>query len=42
LGNRELVRRLLEREVARRGLEYPQGVQWRKSINHDEFFLCEK
>jgi len=42
LRDRELVRRLLEGEMARRGLEYPQCVQRRKSIDHDEFFLCEK
>jgi len=44
LRDGKLVRRLLERQVARGGLEYPQRVQGRQAINHgtSEFFLCKK
>ena len=42
LRDRELVRRLLEREVARGGFEHAQRIERRQAIDHVEFFLTEK
>jgi hypothetical protein len=43
LRDGKLARRFLERQVARRGLEYAQGIQRGQAIYHslDEFFLCK-
>jgi hypothetical protein len=43
LRDGKLVCRLLERQMARGGLEYAQCIQRRQAIYHamDEFFLCK-